>query len=132
MPVSGDDYFVLSSLSPSSNIISPDISFITLGLLLIFFGSVVHSLMLIPHLFQVLCSIIIWISLKTIMVSDQLSVIVSYFDAFSRWINNFYHPLPEVFILLLIMTCAFCFLVILYNNHQVYINLPMLRISGFV
>ena len=97
MPVSGDDYFVLSSLSPSYNIISPDISFITLGLLLIFFGSVVHSLMLIPHLFQALFSIIIWISLKTIMVSDQLSVIVSYFDAFSRWINNFYHPFPEVF-----------------------------------
>ena len=48
MPVSSDDYFVLSSLSLSSNIISPNISFITLGLLLIFFGSVVHSLILIP------------------------------------------------------------------------------------
>ena len=48
MHVSRDDYFVLSSLSLSSNIISPNISFITLGLLLIFFGSVVHSLILIP------------------------------------------------------------------------------------
>ena len=48
MPVSSDDYFVLSSLSPSSYIMTPDISFVTLGLLLIFFGSVVHSLILIP------------------------------------------------------------------------------------
>ena len=47
MPVSRDDYFVLSSLSLSSNIISPDIFFITLGVLLIFFGSVVYSLILI-------------------------------------------------------------------------------------